>query len=73
MELSFLLTNHLPPPGNPLSSVFKRQFFISEMRDAEAPSPVFLKGLGPHSDPKSIQPTSTVVFLILLSSGVAAP
>lgn len=70
------------PPNKSLTSsrkstiippIFKRQFFISEMRDAQAPSPVFLRDLGSHPDPKSIQPASTVVFLIILSSGVMAP
>lgn len=48
------------PPNKSLTSsrkstiippVFKRQFFISEMRDAQAPSPVFLKDLGPTRTP----------------------
>lgn len=64
MELSFLLTNNLTSSRKSIiiPPVFKRQFFISEIRDAQAPSPVFLKDLGPHPYPKSIQTASTVVF-----------
>lgn len=62
--MCFLLTNHLPPSRRSVifPLVFKRQFFISEMRDAHAPPQVLLKELGPHPNPKSIQPVSTVVF-----------